>query len=246
MLKKALIAVSAIAILLMVAVSYLTARFVDRKEIQRVQEEAARLRITRDSIQAAVRVRDSLEREFEGIVTRFQDQGDRLRTQVAEAERDRAAAQLTVRQLRRKEDLQGRLRRTYPEMAASDWGVTEVFNEQEHVSIEYLLIPLWFSETFIIEHQNAESWRAQRDKLLLVDSLQRQVTVLQDSIVNLEHANRLAFQQGLDSTLAKYEDLNREYISLLEKPPQVKFGLPSWGSILVSAAAGVVLGTQIK
>ena len=56
----------------------------------------------------------------------------------------------------------------------------------------------------------------------------------------------MAIQQGYDSAVVVYGDLNRKYVSLLEKPPQVKIGLPHWGAILVSLAGGVVIGTQLK
>ena len=53
-------------------------------------------------------------------------------------------------------------------------------------TLNYILVPAWFSETLIIDHQNAVSWREQKDKLLAVDSLQLGVSALQDSILRLE------------------------------------------------------------
>lgn len=246
MLKRLLIAVSGFAILLLVAVSYLTARFVDHEEILRARLEAEQLRATRDSIDTVVAKRDSLERELESERDRLVDEASRLRARVSELERERAQAQLTVRRLRRNEDLQQRLRQTFPEMAASDWGITEVHNEAEDVGVEYLLVPLWFSETFIIDHQNSLAYEAMTNTLLAVDSLQSVIFVLGDSITGLERENRLAYESGFREALVRYDSLNEKYIGLLEKPPHVTLGVPKWGWMLGSAAAGVVVGTQVK
>lgn len=42
---------------------------------------------------------------------------------------------------------------TFPEVAQSDWGVTEIVNENSFEN-KFLVIPLWFNKTFIIDHQN--------------------------------------------------------------------------------------------
>ena len=51
-----------------------------------------------------------------------------------------------------KRELKQRLLENFPESGGSDWGVKDVFNEENGIEIEYLLVPLWFSETFIIDH----------------------------------------------------------------------------------------------
>ena len=246
MLKKLLIGVSAFAVLLMVALSYITARFVDRDEILRVKTEALQLQKSRDSILFAVAVRDSMERELEAQRDSLTRDADTLRARVASLEQQRAAAQLSVRRLRRRPELEERLRTTFPEVAGSAWGVMELFDEREQVGVEYFLVPVGFAETFIIDHQNAASFLQQRDSLRILDSLNTRVISLQDSIVRLERDNRAAFQTGYNEAFTKYEDLNGKYVSLLERPPQVKFGFPRWPTILGSAAAGVLIGTQLK
>lgn len=246
MLKKLLITVSVFAIFLMLALSYVTARFIDHEEILRAKTEAEQLRASRDSLLFQVSQRDSVENMLQVRVGNLQVEADTLRVRVAELEEIRKEMQLSVRRLRRKEDLQARFIEAFPEMAASDWGITDVYNDVEDVYIEYLLIPIWFSETFIINHQNAESYKAQRSSLQMLDSLQIEVIALQDSILHLEQANRIAFQTGYNEAFAKYETLNGKYIDLLQKPPQIKMGLPHWSTLFVTAVGGVVAGTQIK
>lgn len=246
MLKKLLIAVTVVAVLLMLALTYITARYVDQEEILRAKTEMLGLKATRDSIYALVARKDSLQRELQEEVSDLQADATALRQQVSALEEERKQRQLDVRRLKKKEDLQEKLSRTYPEMGSKPWGVTEVYDKENDVSIEYFMIPLWFTETFIIEHQNSENYKQQRDKLLLVDSLQNHVIVLKDSVFHLEQEKSRAYKSGYDEAYAKYDTLNHKYIELLQKPPQINLGLPSWGTILGSAAAGVLIGTQLE
>ena len=248
MLKKLLIVISAFAIILMLAFTYLTARFIDHEEIMRAKIEAQQLKANRDSLLSEVAKRDTLQRKFQDQVSDLRGEAKTLRVQVARLERERAQQQLTVRRLRSKHDLLRKLKEEFPEMAYSDLGVTEVYDEEEDVSIEYLLVPLRFSETFIIDHQNSESYEAQRDKFLQVDSLQQCVIVLQDTIFRLEKENRLAYETGYNEAYAEFKTVNEKYIKLLEKPPQVSMGLglPNWAWMLGATAGGVFLGTKIK
>lgn len=245
-MKKGLITVSVIAGLLAIGMSYLLGRGINRAEIQRAEMEMQQLRSSRDSIQAVVSLKDSLQSLLSTQVKQLQSETNRLRSEVRDLEEERKEEQLTVRSIRKKEELQNRLVKTFPEMAQSDWGVTEVYDEQNDVGIEYLLVPFWFSETFIIDHQNAESYRKQRDKLFAVDSLHQQVGVLKDSLFVLESEKAQAYKTGYDEAYTKYEDLNEKYINLLERPPSVELGLPKWGIIGASVGAGVLIGTQIK
>jgi hypothetical protein len=104
---------------------------------------------------------------------------------------------------------------------------------RDTVGIEYLMVPAWFAETFVIDHANAESWRAQKDRLLAVDSLRLAVAALQDSILALEAANAHAYQSGYQSAYADYQDLSARYVAELRKP-KITLGR----SIGLFAAAG--------
>ncbi len=246
MLKKLLGIVGVVALVLLVVVVYLHTRLRAEREIVRAQAEAEFLRSQRDTILAIVAANDSLQREVALIRDEKEAEAVRLQDRIDQLERDRAAEQLTVRRLRRKEDLQERLRRTFPEMAASDWGVTEVFNEENGIGIEYLLVPLWFSETFIIDHQNALAFRTQADTLRSLAGVLQQVNVLQDSIFSLERGSRTAFERGYADAFTRYEALNRDYIELLRQP-RFSLGVPGGLTLLAgSLGAGFVLGTVIK
>lgn len=245
MLKKALIIVSIIAGLMALLLTYLLASNINKEEINRAKLEMQQLRSSRDSIKVVVALKDSLQTMLKEEVNQLKSETNRLRSEVDRLEERRAEEQLTVRKIRKKEALQQRFMETFPEMARSDWGVTEVYNEENEISLEYLLIPLWFSETFIIDHQNSLSYRKQRDKLLTVDSLHQEIGMLKDSLFVLEREKSEAFESGYNQAFAKYEDLNDKYIQVLQKPPKIEWGFPQWGVVAAGVGAGVLLGTQV-
>ncbi len=245
MLKKALIVVSIIAGILAIVVTYLWAGNINREEIHRAELEMQQLRASRDSIKAVVAFKDSLQSLMHAQLKELQVQTDLLRNQVEQLEKARAREQLTVRSIRKKGELQKKFLNTFPELAHSDWGVTEVLNKENGITIKYLLVPLWFSETFIIDHQNAILYKKQRDKLILVDSLQQQVSILKDSLLVLEQQKAEAYRNGYAAAFTKYEALNDKYIRVLRKPPKIEWGLPQWGVVAAGVAAGVFIGTQV-
>lgn len=105
-------------------------------------------------------------------------------------------------------------------------------------------MPAWFSETFIVDHQNAQAWEEQRDQLLALDSLRLQVVALQDSITRLEAQNAVALQTGYNDALLSCQDLSQRYMAQLGKP---RFSLGStFGLCLAAAGAGVVAGTLVR
>lgn len=245
MLKKALIIVSIIAGILVIVVTYLWASSINKEEINRAKLEMQQMRSSRDSIKTIVAFKDSLQALLHAQVEELHAQTNLLRKQVDELEKARANAQVTVRSIRTKQYLLEEFAQTFPEMAHSDWGVTEVLNEENGIKLEYLLVPLWFSETFIIDHNNSISYREQRDKLLTVDSLQQQVGTLQDSLLVLEQQKAEAYKSGYIDAFAKYEALNEKYIQVLQKPPKIEWGLPQWGVVAAGVAVGVLVGTQV-
>ena len=235
-------AMAVAVVVLLLLVCYLLTRFQNQGEIARVEAEVSRLEKEKDSIQAFVAanvaVQQSLQlnrEDKEAEVTVLRDYVDLL-------EQQRQESALTVRRIRKTSDLQIRLESTFPEMARSNWGFTTIpFEPGDTLGLEYFLIPAWFTETFIIDHENAESWRAQKDKLLDVDSLRVRVAALQDSVATLHAQNAVALQTGYDNASQNYRDLSTRYIAELRKP---RFSLGSTvGLCLGAAGAGVVIAT---
>ncbi len=139
--------------------------------------------------------------------------------------------------------LQARLRTAFPEFASAPVGLTTLpLDDGDTLGLEYLLVPAWFAETFIIDHDNAASWRAQKDRLLAVDSLRLAVSALQDSVTRLEAANAAAYRSGYDAATAGYRNLSARYIAELEKP---RFSFRSALGLLGAAGVGVMIGRAV-
>jgi len=244
MLKKLLTAATVLVVILLILFAYFGGLWQNKEKIQLAELEMQRLRSMKDSLQLVVAFRDSIESMIEGQISNTKDEAEILRKEVQRLEQDRKEKQFTVRSLRKKEDLQNKFKETFPEVANSDWGVTEVFNEKYGVGIEYLLIPLWFNETFIIDHNNSKLYQAQRDKLVLVDSLNQFVIVLQDSVIVLEKLNRKAYEDGFNTAYGRYEELNQKYISELQKG-KIDWTLQAAGFV-GGGIIGVLIGKEIK
>jgi uncharacterized small protein (DUF1192 family) len=210
------------------------------EEVAQARAAASSLRRQRDSLVTVVRQR---AREQAALTVRLQqhrEEANGLRDSVTALERRRSALQLDVRRLRTVGALQDRLRAAFPELGDTGWGVTTLpFEDGDTLGIEYLLVPAWFAETFVIEHANAESWLAQKDRLLAVDSLRLRVAALQDSVLRLEAANAAAYATGYDAASAGYQDLSRRYIAELEKP---RIRLPSLVRFVGAVGVGFVVG----
>lgn len=93
-----------------------------------------------------------------GLEAQMQDmeaRADSLRGEIEVLSRRLADTRLSVGKLRKKTGLGQRLQQSYPELAQTDWGVVEVYDDASRKYVEYMVVPLWMSETFIVDHQNA-------------------------------------------------------------------------------------------
>ncbi len=195
-------------------------------------------------LNTVVAYRDSMQYMMKTQAQIYRGETEILRHEVQRLEEERQENQLSVRSLRKPEDLKLRLLENFPELGDSDWGVREVYNEENDIEIEYLLVPLWFSETFIIDHQNSLSFEQQKNTLVIVDSLNQSIIVLQDSIYVLENLNRQAYEKGFQVAYVKYDSLNQQYIEELKK------GKINWGwqtaGIIAGGVVGVIIGRGTK
>ena len=239
MLKKLFTVVIICLVIVLLFLAYFGGLWQNKEKIHAAELEMEQLRSMRDSLLTVVAYRDSLELLIGEQISSKKDEAEVLRQEVSRLEEVRKEKQFTIRSLRKKEDIQNKFKETFPEVANSDWGVTEVYNEKYGVGIEYLLIPLWFNETFIIDHNNSKLYQAQKDKLLLVDSLNQFVIILQDSVLVLEKLNRKAYENGYNTAYVKYEELNQKYISELQK------GKIDWGLQAAGFVGGGVIGVLI-
>ena len=241
-LTKFLIGIVAVQV---IAIGYEVLGFGSDEETGRVRAQVESIQSERDSIDALVATHSELQQILRDTIELKESEADSLRARVAAVEQQRLADKITVRGLRKTSALQARLEATFPEMVGSAWGVTTIPLEPgDTLGLEYFVIPVWFTETFIIDHLNAESWLAQRDELLEVDSLRLLVSALQDSVVTLHAQNTLALQTGYDNATTTCTDLSTRYVAELRKP---RFSLGSTvGLCLGAAGAGAVIATIVN
>jgi hypothetical protein len=211
----------------------------NKRAIREAQADAARLTRQRDSLITEVRRRDERQAALTLQRQTVEADANRYRDSVVVLERRRAAAQLAVRGLRTVGALQDRLRTTFPELGEAAWGLTTVsLGDGDTLGIESLVVPAWFAETFVIDHANAASWRAQKDRLVAVDSLRRTVVALQDSILALQAASTRAYEAGYQAAYAGYQELSGRYVAQLSKP---RITLGRSFSLIAAAGAGFLL-----
>ena len=139
-MKKLLIILAVLSVILLVGFTYVSARFVDRGKIAQLQSEQAQLARQRDSIMAFARTRDSLQLILTDSVQVLTIQTSALRDTVRRLEVSRQATVVSIRRLRQTPELQARVAAVFPEVARSSrWGITELYDETERVSLEYIV-----------------------------------------------------------------------------------------------------------
>jgi hypothetical protein len=237
------VAVVAVVAVVVGVVLLLAAFRGNRAAIAAARADAARVREQRDSLVTVIRRRDTERAALTVRIEQHRKEASGLRDSVTALERRRSAAQLAVRRLRTTGALLDRLRAAFPELGDSAWGLTTLpLPGGETLGIEVLTLPAWFTETFVIDRANADSWRAQKHRLLAADSLHHLVAALQDSVARLEAANANAYRAGYEAAYAGYQDLSARYVAQLARP---RLSLGSAIGLLGAAGLGIVLGTVI-
>jgi Sec-independent protein translocase protein TatA/uncharacterized small protein (DUF1192 family) len=212
--------------------------------IAAARADADRYRNQRDSLVSVVRRREQEQAALTVRLEQYRRGANSQRDSVTALERRRSNSQLAVRRLRTTGALVDRLRLTFPELGDSSWRLATLpAGDGDTLGLEALVVPAWFAETFIIDHENAASWQAQKDRLLAVDSLRLRVAALQDSILRLETANAAEYERGYRAAYGAYEDQHRRYVAELAKP---RFELPSPLGLLGAAAVGLVVGRALR
>lgn len=205
------------------------------QEIARVERERLQMQHQRDSIQTFVALKDSLQNILAGQINILKTDAENMRAHIQLLEEVRKENQIKVRYLSNVNALERKFLETFPEIPKENLKVFAQYDDRNDVSLDYIGIPLWFSETFIIDHQNAENYKKQTVKLKSLDSLNVFIGSLKDTLYFLEKEKSLAYKTGYDSSFSKYMDISKLYMKELSKP---RFELPHWGAILLGGIAG--------
>jgi len=227
----------------LVAFAFFLGNNANKEEIARVQAQMQDMKYQRDSIKAFVAFKDSMQNILQKRITELETDADGLREQVKILETVRKKEQLEVRMLKTPDELKNKFASTFPELPEEKIKIFEEYFSQEDISLKYFGVPLWFSETFIIDHKNSINYEKQRNKLESVDSLNLAVISLHEKVLGLEKEKSEAYRVGYDSAYSNYMEISKLYINELDKP---RFGWPHWAVIIGSAAAGFIAGAAIN
>ncbi|MFV1979532.1 MAG: hypothetical protein ACC655_00120 [Rhodothermia bacterium] len=239
-MKKALVIVSTISILLVLAMVWIGARSIDRERISELENEIVLVQAKRDSILTAVAFKDSLQGLIQAQVDLKADEADELRREVAQLEQERREQELAVRRLNSFQAVEAKFLDTYPALERTARLMTV---RRGGFDLQFIGIPLAATETFVIEHNDAVSYRAQRDTLLELDSLNLELIALKDTMFVLERQKVEAYRLGYEDAFGRYENLNAEYISTLKSPCVSVF--PNKSTAIIAGSIGIVAGVAV-
>ncbi len=240
-MPKLLGVVLAVAVVLVLAVTYLWATRDAAAEIARVRAQVEYLTAEREEVKSLASRNDSIQRELADTRVALQAQIDRNDMVVDSLDRVITDQRLTVFRLRRPEDIAAKFSQTFPELThASNWGVHEIYDEEAELGILYLSVPLAFATSSMIEHETLTTLQTQVDTLKQSVQLGRQALTVSDSMFTLEHATRVAFEEKYDTLFVSYEGLSGDYIKELQKPA-FRFDFVSIGLLVGALAAGVAI-----
>ena len=239
-MKTAFYTISVIAIVLLVGLVWMWARGVDKDRIQELETEMVRLASTRDSILTVVAFKDSLQSMIRDRTELLQTEAQNLRDEVERLEDERREQELAVRRLDSFEAEEAKFLDTYPALRNTARLMTVT---RDGFDLQFIGIPLAATETFVIDRQDALSYRAQRDSLQQLDILNQDVIALKDSLFILEREKSQAYSLGYADAFGKYETLNAEYIATLQNPCVSVF--PNSSTAFIAGGVGLVAGVAL-
>jgi hypothetical protein len=247
MIKKLAIFSVSVAVCTMVALAYVTARFVDKEEILRAKNELEQLRTEHTALQTKVAKLTHEQSELKDDIKGKASEIERNKNTITTLKQQQEVQQLNVRMLRTQDEQLRSFFQAYPELSkAKNVGVTKMLvNEELNLTIDYLAVPLGFAETFVIEHNAKIKLQEQLDKYKQNEDLYGSVIDLKDKVLKLEETKTQAFQVGYDKAFTLYEGVNEKYVSCLEKPPKVEIKAPNKWLLLGCSAVGIAIGAGL-
>lgn len=234
-------------LVLMLAVAALAAALLhlagDRQALARARADKARLAAQRDTLLA---IAGASERERANLATQ-RTAHERtialLLDSIAALDAHRTALRLSVREIRTSGALLERLRTTFPEPGPSGFALATLpLPDGDTLGLEYLLVPAFFAETFLLDHHDAEIWRREKDHFAAAHASSAEITTLQDSIARLLEREATAYRAGYDTAYESYLRLWERYRAELAKP-RIKRG--SLLAFILGAGTGMLAAELI-
>ncbi len=247
MLKKFAIFAAVLAVTTMVALAFISARYIDKEEILRVEIQMKELQQEKLALETHIDELDQKQAELNQTIQIKNIEIAENINAIVQLEQERADKQLTVRRLNTEDELENSFAQTYPQVVdAKNFGIVQMsIDEELNLKLPYYVIPAWFTETFVIEHNAMLTYKAQIETYKANEALYGSVLELKDKVLSLETEKTTAYQTGYEKAYEKYELLNKEYIELLKQPPILEIKPPSFWTAVGGTLLGIVLAVGI-
>ena len=247
MLKNFAIFAAVLAVTTMVALAFISARYIDKEEILRVETQMKKLQQQKSALETHIEELDQNLAELNQTIQSKNAEIDANKSAIAQLEQERVDKQLTVRHLSTEDELENSFAQTYPQVVdAKNFGIVQMSIDDElNLKLPYYVIPAWFTETFVIEHNTMLTYKAEIETYKANEELYGSVLELKDKVLKLVTEKTIAYQTGYAEAYQKYELLNQEYIILLKQPPIVEIKPPSFWPTMGGTLLGVALGFGI-
>lgn len=243
MLKHFAVAAAVVAVLALIALAFVSARFADQKEILRVTAEMDQLRADRSMLEEKIRGLDEEKRQLNDKIAAKDSEIAGNEQEIARLQKANDEARLNVRRLRTSDQEVKAFAAAFPGIAAAkNFGATDIYDDRERVTLPYLCVPLAAAETFVIQQNTMNTYKAQIDNYTKNEALYDGVIELKDMVLDLETQKSAAFHDEYVKVFDKYEDVNGRYIKLLETP-RFKFG--GLGMTIGAGILGLAIGAGL-
>jgi hypothetical protein len=244
MLKKVVLGIVLLVVTTCVSLAIITLRYLDKEELRRVESEMVALTQQKDQLTALVNTLDEEQFKLEKEVEEKNKKISSNKLTIASLEKERLDNRWKVRSLRSENELEKSFALAFPQVInAKNFGIVKMpIKEGSPITLPYYVIPAWFSETFIIEHNHMLLYAEEIKQFKANEALYGNVIELKESVVQLQSEKAAAYQDGYDNAFTKYEQLNQDYIDLLKTPPSVEIKAPSLWPAIGGALLGLTLG----
>ena len=200
MLKKVAIFAAVLVVSTMLALSFLTARYIDKEEISRVQTEMQGLQQQKLALETQIGELDEKQVELNQVIESKDAEIEANKGVIAQLEQERADQQLNIRQLNTEDELEKSFAKAYPQVVqAKNFGIVHMqINDELELTLPYYVIPAWFTETFVIEHDNMLTYKTEIETYKANEELYGSVLDLKDKVLQLETEKSNAYLTGYE------------------------------------------------
>ncbi len=220
-------------------VTWMTAKSIDQEAIFMALQDKAEMESISNDLRKQVteykQQKNDLQNELNNTYVAI-EQGKKERAELQERLEE---TKFHTRLIRTNEKLVEKYKETFPEFAnAKDLGVLAMTDLDSGIEVDYFIQPLWFIDTFIIQHQELKAKELQLASYKEDEKKYGKARALTTKIIMLEGRLSTARETAFNSCEGKYNQISQDYIQNLKEPPAIEFQAPKLWSHSLAALAG--------